>query len=59
MIVGDEIVGVVVVLQIDELLERAEVVADVQSARGLNSRQNAHVPDISIRISDRADQVHT
>ena len=29
-------------LEIDELPERAEVVADVQGTRGLDSRQDAH-----------------
>ena len=47
VVVGDEVVGVVLALEVDELPERAEVVADVQGTRRLDSRQNAHGPSDS------------
>jgi hypothetical protein len=58
VIVGDEIVGVVLALQLDELQESAKVIADVQSTRGLYSRQNAHGPFNSIYHS-KGDMVLT
>ena len=42
VVVGDEVVGVVLALEVDELPQCAEVVADVQGTRRLDSRQDAH-----------------
>ena len=42
VVVGDEVIGVVALLERDVLPDRAEVVADVQGARGLDSRQDSH-----------------
>ena len=59
MKIGNEIVRFVLALKIDELPQRAEIVTDVQGARGLDSRQDAHDPSNStIRIESgvmRAD----
>ena len=40
--VGDEVQPVALVLQLDELADRAEVVADVQLARWLYATENSH-----------------
>ena len=48
MVVGDEVVGVVALLKRDVLADRAEVVADVQGARRLDSRQDPHDQDHSL-----------
>ena len=45
--VGQEVVALVLILQTDELADRAEVVADVQVARGLDAGQNAHGVSLS------------
>ena len=49
MIVGNKIIGVVVRLQVDKLLERAKIVTNMQSARRLNSRQDSHGRSTSVQ----------
>jgi hypothetical protein len=43
MIIGYEVIGFVVVLKGDVLLDRSQIVADVQSAGRLNAGKNPHV----------------
>ena len=42
VVIGDEVIGLVALLKRDVLADGAEVVADVQSTRRLNSRQDPH-----------------
>ena len=48
VVIGDEVEGLVALLERDVLPDRAEVVADVQGARRLNSRQDPHGRDHSL-----------
>src|SRR5689334_9656131 len=41
MVIGDEVEAVALLLQLDVLLDRAEVVAQVQLARGLHAAENS------------------
>ena len=42
MVVGDEVVGVALMLQLERRLHHAEVIADVKSAAGLKAGKDAH-----------------
>src|ERR1700731_1519883 len=42
MVVGDEVVAVVLVLEIHPVLRRAQVVADVEAARGAYPAEDPH-----------------